>query len=409
MADEGSASQTTNASDGRPSVLIIGGLGFIGRFLTRYIHENNFASEIRIVDKQLPQLAWLAPEFEVACSKDRFVQGDMSREYTAEKVFTRENGASWDYVFNCGGDNRFSQDDEIYKQRSLKLSVTAAKEAAKRGVKCWVELSSGAVYKPDREPRKETDKLKPTLRLAKYKLEAEEQLQKIEGLNLVILRLANVYGPYCSKVIGTMLCMARVYAYLEEEMKWLWTKDLRTHTVHVTDVARAMWEVATWCRDGKKSWNESTLGKTPIFNVVDHSDTTQGSMHEFINKIFGIKTGFHGTIVSQFAKLNLHSAVDEENDELLQPWSELLNEAGITRPGPINPYLEQEIVRDSDLSLDGSRLEQIVGFKYEVPKLTEESLRQIIESYERLNWWPPMPPNGTSQNGNGSTESAPAS
>jgi len=63
----------------------------------------------------------------------------------------------------------------------MKLSITAAKEAAKRGVKSWVELSSGSVYKPEREPRKETDKLKPWIRLANYKLEAEEELGKIEG------------------------------------------------------------------------------------------------------------------------------------------------------------------------------------------------------------------------------------
>lgn len=74
-----------------------------------------------------------------------------------------------------------SQDDEIYRQRNLKLSTTAAKEAAKKGVKCWVELSTGAVYKSDREPSKETDKLKPWLKLAKYQLEAEEELKKIEG------------------------------------------------------------------------------------------------------------------------------------------------------------------------------------------------------------------------------------
>lgn len=375
--------------ESRPSVLIIGGLGFIGRFLVRYIHENNLASEIRIVDKQLPQLAWLAPEFEEACSSERFMQGDMSRDYTSEKVFTRENGESYDYVFNCGGDNRFSQDDEIYKQRSLQLSLTAAKEAAKRGVKCWVELSTGSVYKSEREPRKETDKLKPWVRMAKYKLEAEEELQKIEGLNLVILRLANVYGPYCSKVIGTMLCMARVYAYLEDEMKWLWTKDLRTHTVHVLDVARALWHSAEWYAHGKKGW-EAGMGTTPIFNIVDHGDTNQGIMQTHIAKIFNIKTGFHGTIVSQFAKLNLNSAVDEENDELLQPWGQLLNEAKISRPGPINPYLEQELVRDSDLSLDGSRFETVTGFKYEVPEVTEEGLKEMIRSYERLGWWPPM-------------------
>ena len=97
-------------------------------------------------------------------------------------MFARDDGSTWDYVFNCGGDSRFSQDDEVYKQRSVQLSITAAREAARRGVRCWVELSSGAVYKPERDPpRKETDRLKPWTRLAKYKLEAEDELQKIQG------------------------------------------------------------------------------------------------------------------------------------------------------------------------------------------------------------------------------------
>ncbi|KAL7276176.1 hypothetical protein RUND412_000827 [Rhizina undulata] len=389
------------AANGQPSVLIIGGLG---RFLAQYIHKNNLASEIRIVDKQLPQLAWLAPEFEEVCTMERFQQGDMSREHTAENVFNRPDGTTWDYVFNVGGDTRYSQDDEIYKQRSLKLSVTAAKEAAKKGVKCWVEVSTGAVYKSDKEPSTESDKLKPWLKLAKYKLEAEEELQKIEGLNLVILRLANVYGEYCTKVIGTMLCMARVYAHLNEEMKWLWTKDLRTHTVHVTDVARAIWHVSEWYMNGKKNWDES-WGATPIFNIVDHGDTTQGSMQKYITQIFGIKTGFHGTIVSQFAKLNLGSAVDEENDEILQPWGDLLNEAGITRPGPICPYLEGELVKDADFSLDGTRFETVTDFKYNVPAITESGLRSMIQSYERLNWWPPMELSAQQDSVNGETES----
>jgi hypothetical protein len=85
----------------KPAVLIVGGLGaaprsagtfpppstdcapgFIGRFLALHIHENHLASEVRLVDKVLPQLAWLAPEFEEACSKDKFVQADASRERT---------------------------------------------------------------------------------------------------------------------------------------------------------------------------------------------------------------------------------------------------------------------------------------------------------------------------------------
>lgn len=73
----------------KPSVLIIGGLGYIGRFLARHIHENNLASEVRLVDKVLPQLAWLPPEFEEACAGSKFVQADASRERTS--VFPSTN------------------------------------------------------------------------------------------------------------------------------------------------------------------------------------------------------------------------------------------------------------------------------------------------------------------------------
>lgn len=63
----------------KPSVLIIGGLGYIGRFLALHIHNNGLASEVRLVDKVLPQLAWLAPEFAPACHTGNFVQADASR------------------------------------------------------------------------------------------------------------------------------------------------------------------------------------------------------------------------------------------------------------------------------------------------------------------------------------------
>lgn len=73
----------------KPSVLIIGGLGYIGRFLALHIQKNNLASEVRIVDKVLPQLAWLAPEFEEACSKEKFMQADASKERMCGPVVRR--------------------------------------------------------------------------------------------------------------------------------------------------------------------------------------------------------------------------------------------------------------------------------------------------------------------------------
>jgi nucleoside-diphosphate-sugar epimerase len=191
----------------KPAVLIIGGLGYIGRFLALHIQKNNLASEVRIVDKVLPQLAWLAPEFEEACSKEKFMQADASKERKSvlndfptprtsgasvdpcadrlleslPRIFDRANGKQWDYVFNCGGETKYSQEDEVYKVRSLALSVAVGKEAAKRGVKVFVELSTGMVYKPDSQPSKEGDKTKPWSKIAVFKLQAEEQLSKIEG------------------------------------------------------------------------------------------------------------------------------------------------------------------------------------------------------------------------------------
>ena len=47
-----------------------------------HVHRNDLASEVRLVDKVLPQLAWLAPEFEEACSASKFVQADASKERT---------------------------------------------------------------------------------------------------------------------------------------------------------------------------------------------------------------------------------------------------------------------------------------------------------------------------------------
>ncbi|KAI1769740.1 hypothetical protein F4818DRAFT_314399 [Hypoxylon cercidicola] len=370
------------------SVLVIGGLGYIGRFLARYIHENDLASEIRLVDKVLPQLAWLPPEFEAACSSDKFMQADASKEQALARIFDRADGKPWDLVFNCGGETRYSQEDEVYKVRSLGLSLAVGREAAKRKVGCFVELSTGMVYKPNSAPSKEGDKIKPWSKIAVFKLQAEEELAKIEGLNLVIVRLPHVYGPYASQWVATALCMARVYQALGEEMKWLWTKDLRTNTAHIDDVTRALWAVAAWYHTGKANWDEKSMGPVPIFNVVDKGMTTQGTIASIIGEVFGIETGFQGQLLSNLARLNMDSVVDDVNDDVLGPWADLLSDAGITRPGPLTPFMEKELLKDTDLSMDGSRLETVVGFQYQKPTITKELVEEVIESYKKMKWWP---------------------
>ncbi|KAK5133254.1 hypothetical protein LTR08_007988 [Meristemomyces frigidus] len=379
----------------KPAVLIIGGLGFLGRFLAHYIHTNQLASTLRLVDKQLPQLASLAPEHQAACSNEVFMQADASREQSQARLFDLEPGPDgvkreFDYVFNCGGETRFSQDDEVYKVRSCQLSVTVGKEAARRGIKAFVEVSTGTVYNPNRTPQKESDKTsKPHTKQAKWKLAAEDELAKIANLKVCVLRLPHVYGPYSARWLGTLLALARVYQSREpkETMKWLWGSDLRTNTLHVDDAARAMWLAAEW-----RSRNDripSASSDRVIFNVVDKGATTQGTMANIIKQIFGIETGFQNTLVNTFARLNLEHVVDDLNDDTLDDWADLQEAAGIRdNGGPLTPFMEKELLRDADLSLDGSRFESVVGFRPEHERITKEEVQAVIDSYKRMKWWP---------------------
>lgn len=362
---------------------------------------------MRIVDKVLPQLAHLAPEFEEACSPDICIQADASRETSMSRVFDHPDGpdAKWDYVFNLAGETMWSQTHEIYRLRSLQVSVTLAKEAAKRGVKAFVEASTGMVYAPNRTPRTEQDKLKPWLRLSMVKLEAEQEIAKVPDLKLAILRLAYVYGDYDTKFFAKALCLSRVYQETGEELKWLWTEDLRINTVHVQDTVRAFWAVAEWRSKNdtipppspttnrrptlSSRGEDPPSGNVPIFNIVDHGDTSQGKLASILSSVFGIKTGFQGSLISQFARLNIDRVVDELNEDCLQEWADLLERKEITQAGPLSPFLEKELLKDADLSLDGSLLERVVGFNYEhAAGLTPEAIKEVIASYEKMGWWP---------------------
>ncbi|ETN43501.1 uncharacterized protein HMPREF1541_02660 [Cyphellophora europaea CBS 101466] len=396
----------------KPSVLIVGGLvcatGYIGRFLAKHIHDHNLASSVRLVDKVLPQLAHLAPEFSESCAQTFFVQADASRQTSMDRIFEHPDGPekTWDYVFNLGGNTAWSRTAEEYKLQSTQLSITLGKEAAKRGVKVFVEASTGMVYSPERKPRTEQDKLKPWLKLAKAKLEAEQELARIPGLNLIILRFAHVYGPYNAGFCAKMLCLARVYQEKKEELKWLWTEDLRINTVYINDAVRALWAAAQWRQKNSvipegsvpqgsrrptlsSKGEDAPSGNVPIFNIVDRGQTSQGTAADVVGKVFEIRTGFQGSMISQLAKLNLEHVVDDLNEDVLQPWDDMLAAKNITKPGPLTPFLEKELLKDTDLSLDGSLFEKVAGFEYEKPQgLTVDGVKEMIASYEKMEWWP---------------------
>lgn len=369
------------------NVLVLGGVGFIGRNFVTYLVKNALVAHVRVVDKVLPATAYLTPSQKEAFSdpKVEFKQANLVNAVSTEKAFTREDGKEFDLVFNLAAETKYGQAEEVYEEKVFLLSVTVAKEAAKRKVRTFVEVSTAQVYESGKKASVEDEKPKPWTAIAKAKLKAEEELSKIAGLNLIIIRPAVVYGPSDMLGITPRLIMGAVYRHLKSEMKLLWTKDLKLNTVHVDDVARALWHVAATTQE-KGGRSGAVTGKE-IYNLCDKGDTDQGSINKILESIFGIETGFQGTMISTFAKMNMDSVTEEINEMHLQPWSELCK-AGDVSNTPLTPFLDKELLKDNALSVDGSKIEKTLGFHYTIPEMTEEQIRKVIDQFVGIKIWP---------------------
>ena len=78
-----------------------------------------------------------------------------------------------------------------------------------------------------------------------------------------------------------------------------------------------------------------------VLSLLAHSVTAaQGSITEIVSSLFGIKHDYAGSIMSNFAKLNMTSVVEDVNDGHMDPWMEMTKAAGIENT-PLSPYLDK--------------------------------------------------------------------
>jgi len=362
----------------KPRVIVLGGCGFVGRNLVQFIIDNDLASKVRVADKMIPALAGLSEHqkdiFTNKIPKNDLFQVNLSRPNTIGKVF--EDDAPFDYVFNVAGETKYSQADAVYQENIIDVSTTSGTEAAKRGVKKFIEVSTAQVYDSTSKPKKEDGKLKPWTGIAKAKLSAEESLKKINGLPLIIVRPAIIYGPGDQTGITPRLITAAVYKALNEKMEFLWDKDLKLNTVHVRDVVAALWHLAVNGKPGS------------LYNLADDSDTTQGSLCPVLESIFGIKTAFMGNMKSKMATAVAMKLVAETaNDKHLKPWSDLCKQHKINST-PLTPYLDEELLYDNDLAVSGHTIVSDTGFKYNHPQLTAELIRESLDYHIKNGSFP---------------------
>ena len=376
---EAAADTTTEAVDERPTILILGGCGMVGRNLVRFLATNQLCSKIRVADKTIPQIAFFHPSDEEIFDRNvEFVQADLNKPPHIERAF--KNTMRIDYVVNLAAETRYGQPDEVYTERCTNLSKVCAAKAAEVGVKKFIEVSTAQVYKSqNRKAADESAAIAPFTKVAVALLNAENEVLRVPNLHTVILRPAYIYGPSDVNAIMPRIVCAAAYVELNEKMKFLWDASMKINTVHVEDVCRSIWHLLIL--------DPSASPSGSIYNLADKSDTDQGKVNLILEQIFKIKTGFHGPIVSNLARLSFDSAVETANEKHMRPWTDLCKRANVDST-PLSPFMASEVLMNNHLFIDGTKIERDTGFNYSVPTMSTDRVKECVERAIEANLFP---------------------
>jgi len=293
--------------------LVLGGSGFIGRHLITFLHNNQLASHVLAVDKVPFAIASLS-ENQLAIYKNAdfltFKQADLKVPASVDAVFEHAGGA-WDFVINLAAATKYSQAKEVYDANIVETARNLSAAAKKYGCRRYIEVSTSQVYESKNRPADENGKTRPWTGIGLAHLEAEEIVKSVPELNFCIIRPAIVYGTSDILGITPRLIVGSIYKETGKKMESLYSKDLRLNTVHVTDVARAIWFL---CENG-------TSGET--YNCVDSGDTDQGMVNKILEEVYGIRTTFlNGIKMAAASQMGTKFLVGLANDQHLKPFSD---------------------------------------------------------------------------------------
>jgi len=359
-----------------PSIAILGGCGFIGRNLVKFLLDNDLAQRIKVADKKLPALSFLPPDLKKAFKEDErivFQQNDLAKQAHVDRFFKDE---TFDYVFHLCGETRAQKNQDDYRlsnEETVKLCLKSS-----MGVKKYIFVSDARVYKSNKvDACKENAKIEPWTKASRADLNAEKMLKAQSEVPYVILRPALIYGPGDQASLLPRLMTSAIYQEKKETMKFLWNAKVHINCVHVSDVCNAMWECATKAESGK------------IYNLADKSALNQGKFNKIIEALFNVKTGFVPKLMSMAAKKMMNAATEHSNDKHVPAWGNLCQRYNILNT-PLTPFMDVEILKKEHVHVDGSLIEAELGFKYKHEEISVNLVRESVQLFIDQNLFPPV-------------------
>ncbi|GAA5834684.1 hypothetical protein JCM9279_007081 [Rhodotorula babjevae] len=447
------------------TVLILGGLGLdptrhlISHLLSLPSTSPHRPTFVRIVDKALaiPQADAYTTYVDTDCRHHlrtavdtgtaELVQGNLLTQATRDKAFALPDKLAnhagsdsattttkgFDWVFDFSGETDFAAPDVVHIERTLRLALLLGQSAVAHHAGVYIRTLT-PFYRVEGDDKKgrvggagaSEVGAAPWGTMASWHHEAARGLASIDGLNLVLMRPALLYGPHTVTGITPRCLIAEVYKFEGEKLDFLWSEHLAQHTVHARDFAAALAHAAAWAHGlGRARALEAHSEPLPttlssdaqlsalasfspapalkdskvravVFSACDDGETTQRDIAAVIEKgVGGVKSGFHGSIISTFAKMNMQEVAEDVNDKHLESWSALLQASNppLSSTVPVSPSVPVDLLGPNPIAFDNSALKRLTGWKPE-KKLTAEGVRETVEGFKKEGHWPNAKPRG---------------
>jgi len=92
--------------------------------------------------------------------------------------------------------------------------------------------------------------------------------------------------------------------------------------------------------------------------------------------------------VSNLARLNLSGVAEDANDKHVPAFTQLCHKHSILNT-PVSPYIDQELLKDNHLSVDGRKIEKETSFRY-THQASLELVREQLDSFIEQKVFPPL-------------------
>ncbi|KAF7338641.1 NAD dependent epimerase dehydratase family protein [Mycena venus] len=430
-----------------PNVLVFGGLNTCSRALVGLLvplEGEPLVSHVRVVDKFSvePPTTYIGAEFPKLLKKPQlqYRQANLTVPATIASCFDPPEGQSaYDYVFDFTGEVAFDRTEMIQIDRTCQVARLIGLEAAKRKVKAYVRLQHPFYETSTKGSHDEKEDIKPLGVAGTWWHETLRMLAAIDDLNLVILRIGFVYGPYVNwGSVASAITVASVYGHMKKPMKSMWSPGKNpTHTVHTEDVAGGMWACAQWMASlGRKEAN-SLAGEeilfhnekskasevqgmppsdkkliAPLFNLVDNSESTLLSVGQTVTSFFGTNFEFFNLVENTVLKVITvlrrslpapqffiylplcaqqmkSDTVEEINEHHVSGWTEMITTSNPPIPNtPLSAYMDKYALEKHVVAFSNAKLLEVTGYKLKKPNLNHDTVKEVVDKWKEEGSWP---------------------